>query len=185
MYQLVSKFLLLPIFISGQLMAAEFYPLQVGNQWKYIVHANPEYEMVNEVLDKVVVDKVTWYKLKEFEDIYWVRSGENGQLEAMNWAGMEKTDSSPVEEILVYSFPLHKSTLYDAGEDTIAVYLPAQTVKTAAGEFKCIMYQIGLDKKNHTKNCVAEGVGIVWSDLITEGESEVAELVEFKLKSAN
>jgi hypothetical protein len=174
---LISLFILI-----GQVNASEYYPVQIGNKWKYVVHANTDYEIENEVLEKIIIGKVAWYKLRDFNDIFWVRSGKSGQYEAINWFDKQNPEKSLPVETLIFKYPIDKTTVYVAGDDTIIAYYPPRVIGTPAGEFKCIMYQIGTNKDDHSKSCVSYGVGVIWSEVVTNGKSEIAELIEFKLK---
>jgi hypothetical protein len=135
---------------------------------------------VNEVLGKIAVNNITWYKLRDFNDIFWVRSGKSGQYEAINWFDNNNPQSSPVAS-LMFKYPINKTTVYVAGEDKVIAFYPTIMIRTPAGKFECIMYQIGIDKNNHSKSCIAYGIGVVWSEVVINGKAEIAELVKYEI----
>ena len=121
----VKIILLISLFnLTGHVVATEYYPLQIGNKWKYVVHANNDYEIESEVLGKIIIGNVAWYKLRDFNDNFWVRSGESGQYEAINWFGEDNPLNTLPVDTLMFRYPIKKTTTYEAGEDTVIAFYP-------------------------------------------------------------
>ncbi len=169
--------------LSGFGYAGDYYPLDVGNTWTYKIHAEKAYHIESKVLAKVKVANTTWYKMKDFGEIFWVRAAEDGQHEAMNWYGEQRPLKSDPLDTLLFKYPVSAASIYIAGDDTVLVSYPFKKISTPAGDFECIMYTIYTDKNSFAKNCLSQGVGIVWSEVVVDGISEVAELVKYKIHS--
>ena len=170
------------MFQSLAVFADELYPLKVGNYWKYEVKGKSTYFVTNKVVDKKVIGHKTWYKYIEYGEIYWIRNGKGGQYEAMDWLDNANPKTKPKHEVLFFKYPLKSTIQYKVPSNTIQALLPLKSIKTPAGEYRCILYKMITKGKVLAENCIAPGVGVVWSKAIFDGEVEVSRLVEYGVK---
>lgn len=162
-------------------MGYEFYPLNVGNFWKYKVTGDTNYLIRNKVIAKKVIQDQTWYMYVEYKDIFWVRNDTDGHYEAIDWFGNADPGNLPNNEQLLFKYPLNSSMKYKVADFEVEAVFPARTVTTPAGQFQCILYKIITDGTVTAENCITPGIGVVWSKGTFDGETETAELIEYHI----
>jgi len=147
----------------------QFYPLKVGNYWKYKITSKdssfqPGYSVKTEIVQKdSLIRNAKWYFIAldiEGIGVYGGRYYVN-----MN-RGLCKTSGSDTSEIL-YKYPCAKNDLYYSSgiNDTTKVIDVDVLVISQLGSFKCIVYQKVLTPTDgatlYTNIFVSKGVGVI------------------------
>jgi len=165
------------------------FPLEVGRYWKYQVKGKQESRAENSIAASLKIGNTEWFESIEYGERFWIRNGKQGQVEAVNLYGkgenaavFENIDPKVIHEELMFKFPAEKGESWSTLDNTIR-YEGKQIIKVPSGEYNCHMYSITQYAQTYSHSCIAEGVGIVYSDnTLPDGGKEVSELVEWGKK---
>lgn len=180
---------------KGSESAAVLFPLSQGQSWVYRAYvkgsdkdeldSEPQFkESKSYINDIITVDGVDWYQLEEYDNRFWIRNSGAGQMEAVNLFGMKSEDlkgfnPKALREELVFKFPAKEGEVWNAMESTLR-YEGLETKKVPAGTFQCHSYAMIQDGIVYSHSCIAEGMGVIYSDsLLENGLYEVSELLFF------
>ena len=159
---------------------ADLYELRVGLVWHYEIEGAEQKAARSSISRSVVVNDIEWFELIEYGERFWVRNSQQGQVEAVNFYDRELNTSEPIEEVLVFKYPV---TVGENWGDTNSKssYLGRRDVQVQAGTFSCHVYRFDLGAGAYSESCVAEGVGVVFNEFKGSGESiEVSKLVRYE-----
>lgn len=185
------RLLLLPIILSLDACwltrPHELFPLEVGSSWTYQV-GDKAALAENTITTSLIIGTTTWYLYQEFGEKFWIRNGPEGQLEAVNLynkgenaAIFEKLDAKSVREELVFRFPANPGESWITLENEIR-YEGLRKMDVPAGTFNCHYYSITQYGQTYSHTCIAEQVGIVFSDRqLPDGNWETSTLLRWKL----
>jgi len=168
------------------------FPMEVSRSWTYRVHfeGKPDSarEVTNGIIETIDIEGVTWYSLQEYGDRFWIRNSDIGQMEAVNIYGrkphdLEGIDSKVIRQEVMFKFPVKKGESWVILENTLR-YEGLESKKVPAGEFQCHLYSITQYGQTYSHSCIAEDIGVVYSDNILEnGEKEISELLHWQSPS--
>ncbi len=181
--------------LCTQAAADALFPLETGQFWTYnVTNTNgltAKSEMINRVVTSVQIGNITWYQLDEFEETFWIRNGNEGQLEAVTLfdrsgeelrTELERLIPQAVREELLFKFPVDTGDEWDMFDSTVR-YDGTQNFSVPAGNFDCHMYSVSQLGHIYSRSCIAENVGIVYSDLVLEnGDTVTSRLVKWGLE---
>jgi len=167
----------------------ELFPLEVGRYWKYRVTGDNQSVVENQIASSLTIGNTRWFESIEYGEKFWIRNSALGQVEAVNLytkgenaAVFEQLDPKTLHEELMFKFPAEKGESWSTLDNVIA-YEGSQTITVPAGKFACRMYSITQYGQTYSHSCIAEGVGIVYSDnILPDGKNEISELVEWGKK---
>lgn len=186
--------LLLPlVFLLGACSyhpAHELFPLGVGSSWTYEVGTEAR-RVENTITTSLTIGTTTWYLYQEFGEKFWIRNGPEGQLEAVNLynkgenaAIFEQLDAKSIREELLFRFPARAGESWVMLENEIR-YEGQREMSVPAGTFDCHYYSISQYGQTYSHTCIAEQVGIVFSDRqLPDGSWETSSLVAWKLATS-
>jgi hypothetical protein len=192
--RLITIFLLV-FALCMRVGADTLFPLEPGKFWTYRVTNNSglttEPEIINRVVTSVKIGDVTWYQLDEFEETFWIRNSSEGQLEAVNLfdrdgkelrTELERLIPQAVREQLLFKFPVAEGDEWEVFDSTVR-YDGTLNISVPAGNFDCHMYSVSQLGHIYSRSCIAENVGIVYSDLVLEnGDTVTSRLVKWGLE---
>lgn len=159
----------------------ELYPLRVGSWWEYKVSGENYGTITNRIAESRVIDGVTWYRLIDHGDTFWIRNGRDGQIEAIALYGTDaRHPVDDLEETLVFKYPVTPNETYRMGEDRVKV-TGERTVTLPAGEFVCTMYVIEMGDGSRASHCITPGVGTIEIEFITGGRRSISTLVDYHI----
>ncbi|MEM1297055.1 MAG: hypothetical protein AAGH89_16940 [Verrucomicrobiota bacterium] len=149
-------------------VSAELIPLYVGNSWKYKMLGQRGEPVSNRVIKSARIDGTYWYGMEEWGDLYWVRSTDQGQEEAMNLFDIiDLPDDTKIEKRDVfYRIPksLDETLEYKASAGEMKARRLTEKVKVPAGEFDVIEYlykESGDPGDLVMRTLISPGVGII------------------------
>ncbi len=165
------------------------FPLSIGQYWIYQVKSGTKSGTIeNRIVSSRTIGNIEWFLSMEYGDKFWIRNTPAGQAEAVNLytkgedaAIFEQLDPKVIREELLFKFPAKAGDQWVALENTLR-YEGRRRIDTPAGSFDCHWYSITsylIDKKGQTysHSCIAEGVGVVYSDnLLEDGTLEISRL---------
>lgn len=165
----------------------ELFPLTVGSHWKYQTDNSPTL-IENAIVSSLQIGDTRWFLYREYGEKFWIRNGPEGQLEAVNLynkgehaAIFEQLDAKSVREELLFRFPAKPGDTWVMLENEIR-YEGLRDMTVPAGSFSCHFYSITQYGQAYSHTCIAEQVGIVFSDRqLEDGSWENAVLVEWQL----
>lgn len=165
----------------------ELFPLAVGSHWKYRTGDSATLTE-NAITGSLLIGDTRWFLYREYGEKFWIRNGAKGQLEAVNLynkgesaAIFEQLDAKSVREELLFRFPAKPGDTWTMLENEIR-YEGRRDMTVPAGSFSCHFYSITQYGQTYSHTCIAEQVGIVFSDnLLDDGRWENSVLVEWQL----
>lgn len=162
--------------------ATTLFPLSVGQYWVYqIERGDEQMTLENTIASSQTIGGIEWFLSIEFGEKFWIRNTTDGQVEAVNLYTQsehavifENLDPKAVREELLFKYPARAGDSWVALENTLR-YEGKRTVETPAGIFHCHAYSISQYGQTYSHSCIAEGVGVVYSDnTLPDGSTEVA-----------
>lgn len=170
--------------------ATELYRLETGLYWQYrVIHGQESNTVENNIVGSQRIGNITWFESVEYGERFWIRNTPAGQIEAVNLytqkdtaAIFEQLDAKALHEELMFKFPATAGDSWTTLENTIH-YEGLRSISVPAGNFHCHQYSISQYGQTYSHSCIAEGVGVVYSDnLAPDGVLEVSELVAWGKK---
>jgi hypothetical protein len=167
--------------------AATLFPLEVGQYWVYEIRLGEEKALVeNHIAGSQTIDGTEWFLSVEYGEKFWIRNSEEGQVEAVNLytksehaAVFEQLDAKTLREELLFKFPARPGDSWITLENVLR-YEGIKTYTVPAGTFECHHYSITQYGVAYSRSCIAEGIGIVYSDnLDASGEWEISRLTHW------
>ena len=155
------------------------YEFEVGMFWEYSVIGKNSYKVVNHVPRSKIINGKKWFQLVEYGEKFWVANSPQGQIEAVNLyeTDAEKTDNLKIE--LIFKFPATEGDTWVPSE-TPTRYMGIREITVPAGEFMCHMYHMELGGKYYSDTCIAEGIGVIYSEAVLDnGEKEISKLIRY------
>ena len=162
----------------------ELFTLETGKYWSYQIHKGDEQATVkNVVADSKWLGDTQWFLLVEYGEKFWVRNTAKGQVEAVNLYSKEpddlifvQLDPKAVREELIFKFPARPGDSWITLENNIR-YEGVYSKTVPAGIYHCHLYSISRYGEIYSHSCIAEDIGVIYSDnLLESGEWEVSEL---------
>jgi len=160
------------------------FPLTVGQYWVYEVSLDDEGVIVeNHIASSQIVGETQWFLSIEYGEKFWIRNTPEGQVEAVNLytkgenaAIFEQLDTKTLREELLFKFPAQPGDSWIALENILR-YEGKKILTVPAGTFECHFYSITQFGKTYAHNCIAEGIGIIYSDnTLPDGKLEISRL---------
>jgi len=161
-------------------LADSLFDLKKGSTWTYEVVDVQKYKVVNKVSAVKNIRGVNWYKLIEYEEVFWVRNSERGQIEAVNFVDISLSQTVTPVEVLIYKYPAEKGDEWDVFGSPVR-YQGLQKVTVPAGSFNCHMYFFDMGNSNYSKTCIAKDIGVVYNENVLNNKTkEVSKLIAYK-----
>ncbi|MFN3881149.1 MAG: hypothetical protein ACK4L8_06950 [Nitrincola lacisaponensis] len=163
--------------------ATPLFELRVGASWTYEVDVKggTSYTLVNHIDDKHIVDGTVWYRLVEFDEIFWITNTSQGQMEALSSMTSEMPPSSGVEMQLIFKFPAEPGEQWTTVDGDVITYRGKHRTTVPAGSFSCHIYFIDMEEEGYSEFCIAEGIGVIYNIFELKGyPKEVAKLVDYQ-----
>ena len=169
--------------------ARGLFPLEVGRYWIYQLDGDKQKTVKNSIASTLTIGETQWFESIEFGEKFWIRNGDEGQMEAVNLytkdenaAIFEKIDPKVIHEELMFKFPARPGDTWTTLENLIS-YEGIETLTVPAGDFSCHMYSIAQYGQTYSHSCIAEGIGVVYSDnILPDGKKEISRLLEWSKK---
>jgi len=176
----MKKLLPLILLFSTVVHADALYDFKVGTKWTYAIDGSSE-TVTNFVEDKVTTKNGrTWFKLVEYGESFWVANSEHGQIEAFEHYNASLKSGALPKEYLVFKFPAQVGEVWNK-TDVPTTYEGIVTLEVPAGKYDCHLYVIDMADGNFNKSCIAEGVGVVYSEsVLNNGPKETARLIKIE-----
>lgn len=174
------------LFLSAGMLAfsahAEvLYDLNVGAEWFYETEGMAAENGVARIDESRTVDGITWYRLYEFGDVFWVRNGEGGQIEAFEVGEDGFGARGAGEEVLVFRYPTEPGDSWEF-HGTQVIYLGVQSMDVPAGSFDCHAYHLDMGEGDYSLSCFAAEVGLIYNESVLDGGAKsVARLLRFDI----
>lgn len=172
---------------SNRQAPAALFPLAVGQYWVYEIRAGEQYATVeNRITASRRIGEQEWFLSEEFGEKFWIRNSTAGQVEAVNLytkgehaAVFEQLDPKTLREELLYRFPAQAGDSWVTLENVLR-YEGKKTITVPAGTFECHSYSITQYAITYSHSCIAEGVGVIYSDnLRPDGHLEISRLKDW------
>jgi hypothetical protein len=167
--------------------ATGLFPLAVGEYWVYEIRAGNQTSTVeNRITASHTIGDTEWFLSVEYGEKFWIRNSAEGQVEAVNLysksetaAVFEQLDPKTLHEELLYKFPAQAGDSWVALENVLR-YEGKKTLTVPAGTFECHSYSITQYGQTYSHSCIAEGVGVVYSDnTLPDGQLEISRLKDW------
>lgn len=174
--------ILLCSIVTSPVYADVLFELHVGAEWLYEMEGTENRQGVVRIETAHAVDGVLWYRLNEFGEVFWIRNGDGGQIEALNVDedGPHMRGDAD-DELLVFHYPA------EAGErwsffDTEVTYQGVRSMSLPAGGFDCHAYHLDMGDGDYSLSCFTPEVGLVYNEAVLEGGPKtVARLLRFNV----
>jgi hypothetical protein len=166
------------------------FSLETGRYWKYQVTRGERASTVeNTISSSKRIGDIEWFESIEYGDRYWIRNGNQGQVEAVNLytkdendAVFEQIDPKVIHEELIFKYPATPGDRWETLENTLR-FEGTKSMDVPAGHFTCLMYSITQYGQTYSHSCIAPGVGVVYSDnTLPDGGLEVSRLIKWGKK---
>jgi len=166
------------------------FPLHPGSYWQYrVTHGNQTSQVENSITSSKLIGNTEWFESVEYGERFWIRNTAEGQVEAVNLytqketaAIFEQLDPKTLHEELMFKFPAKAGDSWMTLENTIR-YEGIRALTVPAGTFSCHQYSISQYGQTYSHSCIAEGIGVIYSDnLAADGVLEVSELTAWGKK---
>jgi len=163
---------------------AVLFPLAVGQYWVYEIILDDEGAIIeNHITSSQTLGETEWFLSMEYGEKFWIRNTAEGQVEAVNLytkgenaAIFEQLDPKTIREELLYKFPAREGDSWVALENVLR-YEGKKIFTVPAGTFECHSYSITQYGQTYSHSCIAEGVGVVYSDnVLPDGRLEISRL---------
>ncbi|MBZ2190548.1 hypothetical protein K8B33_15670 [Alcanivorax sp. JB21] len=167
--------------LAFQAHAEELFALNAGAEWFYEMEGGEAPEAVVRIDETRSVHGVVWYRLDEFGDVFWVRNGDGGQIEAVEAGDNGPDEKRFYEEVLVFRYPAEPGERWELF-DTEFTYQGLRPVDVPAGRFDCHAYHLDMGDGRYALSCFVPKIGLVYSEsVLDDGEKTVARLVRFDI----
>lgn len=163
---------------------AVLFPLAVNQYWVYeILLDNEGAIMENQIASSQLIGETEWFLSIEYGEKFWIRNSAEGQVEAVNLytkgenaAVFEQLDPKTIREELLYKFPARAGDSWVTLENILR-YEGKKILTVPAGTFECHSYSITQHGQTYSHSCIAEGIGVVYSDnTLPDGKLEISRL---------
>lgn len=163
------------------------FPLAVGEYWVYEISAGNQHRTIeNRISASHTIGDTEWFLSVEYGENFWIRNSPEGQVEAVNLynkgetsAVFEQLDAKTIHEELLYKFPVKTGDSWVTLENVLR-YEGKKIMTVPAGTFECHDYSITQYGQTYSRSCIAEGVGVVYSDnTLPDGTLEVSRLKDW------
>jgi len=165
---------------SQYCQAEPLFPLEPGLFWEYEVSGSKPEKVVNGIANSITINDITWYIMFEYDEIFIIRNGELGQMEAAPLFDKDGKSTGKHREFLVFKYPVTIGESYLSNDQKVTVE-KKHTVSTPAGSFECIVYNIDLGNGDYSRSCIKVGVGIIINEFMSDNKLIISRLKRFGL----
>jgi hypothetical protein len=167
--------------------SSPLFPLETGLYWRYEIEKQGETKQVqNWIANSRTIGPYQWFLSVEYGERFWIRNSLQGQVEAVNLykkkydaPEFEKLDPKTIHQELLFKYPATPGDTWIMLENTIR-YEGLQTLTVPAGTFDCHQYSITQYGQTYSHSCIAEGIGVIYSDnQLPDGQWETSRLLDW------
>jgi hypothetical protein len=167
------------LFLSFAVVADGLFELKSGLSWTYEVEGGNTRKVTNKIHRSAVINGIRWYEMVEYGERFWIRNSDLGQVEAINLYEREPEKNQAVEEAVIFKYPAKIGQSWEV-YGGVHTYKGMHKLTVPAGTYECHMYQIDMDGGSYNKSCIAEDIGVIYSESLLEGkEREVSRLISY------
>lgn len=175
--------LIFALFYAQTALSAELFPFSVGANWTYQLEGGTSDTVTTTVAEAKTIDGLTWYRLVEYGDSFWVRNAEHGQVEAVNYYDANPDEAGSPGQVLIFKYPAIEGEVWN-NVDSPTTYRGMKTITVLAGTFECHEYYIDMGNGSYSLSCIAIDVGVVYNEAVFErGQKEISRLVRYELRT--
>lgn len=176
----MARVFLITLFFCSSAIAEPLFELRVGASWTYVVSGNEEYIVTNRIMEQRSAQGITWFRLSEYGDTFWIRNSKQGQVEAVDLFNSDFDPAQARNEGLIFKFPANAGDQWNM-DFSPTTYRGIRTTKVPAGSFSCHEYFIDMGNGSYSLSCIAEGLGVIYNETVFEDSSrEVSRLLRYE-----